>query len=79
MAVFSTLFSVQMLTLVQAETPSRLIEKVIALIFTLHLRPALGKCPLRHPLRPFFRERIPSNPFLGNYLPSDRIQGTNII
>lgn len=35
MAVFSTLFSVQMLTLVQAETPSRLIGKVIALIFTL--------------------------------------------
>ena len=35
MAVLSTLFSVQMLTLVQAETPSRLIGKVIALIFTL--------------------------------------------
>lgn len=35
MTVFSTLFSVQMLTLVQAETPSRLIGKVIALIFTL--------------------------------------------
>lgn len=35
MMIFSTLFTVQMMTLVQAETPSRLIGKVIALIFTL--------------------------------------------
>lgn len=33
--IFSTLFTVQMLTLVQTETPSHLIGKVIALIFTL--------------------------------------------
>lgn len=35
MMVFSTLFTVQMMTFVQSETPAHLIGKVIALIFTL--------------------------------------------
>ena len=35
MMVFSTLFTVQMMTFVQSETPANLIGKVIALIFTL--------------------------------------------